>query len=123
MKTKITLFIFLLMAVVALQLAEKRSDFSINDKVTKHYSHWIANMDGNAIPDKSRNNHNTYAIRDVRSLTWRAIDGIYRQFKLRGESPQLFFHAHLLPLGKWSFSHEKVMGTELGRLPLPISLL
>ncbi len=41
-------------AVAALQLAEKRSDFSISDKVTKHYSHWIANMDGKAIPDKSR---------------------------------------------------------------------
>lgn len=43
-----------LTAVAALQLNEKRDDFSIDDKVTKHYKHWTSKVNGNEVIDKER---------------------------------------------------------------------
>ncbi len=43
-----------LTAVAALQLAERRTDFSIDDLVTKHYPHWTSNVGLRAVSDKDR---------------------------------------------------------------------
>jgi CubicO group peptidase (beta-lactamase class C family) len=46
-------------AVAALQLVERRTDFSINDKVTKHYPYWISNVGTKEVSDKSRKSNIT----------------------------------------------------------------
>jgi len=48
-----------LTAVAALQLAERRSDFSIDDKVTKHYPYWISKVGLREVKDKARKSNIT----------------------------------------------------------------
>ncbi len=43
-----------LTAVAALQVAERRTDFSIDDKVIKHYPHWVSNVGLREVSDKKR---------------------------------------------------------------------
>jgi len=41
-------------AIAALQLIEKESDFSINDKVTEHYPYWTSKIDNKETLDKTK---------------------------------------------------------------------